>query len=58
METVARGHKSKYFTSYLINLTSCLDSLLFQSEGKLKLFSKFSWTFHVIFTKNLVKSDC
>ena len=37
------------------NLTSCLDNLLFQSEGKLKLFSKLSWAFYVISTKNLVK---
>ena len=55
METVARGHKSEYFTSYLKFVTSCLDSLFFQSEEKQKLYSKLSWDFHVIFTKNLVK---
>ena len=37
------------------NLISCLDNLLFQYERKLKLFSKLSWAFYVIFTKNLVK---
>ena len=56
MEMVVRGHKSEYFTSYLSNnLTCCPDSLLFQSEGNLTLYSKLSWAFQVIFTKCLVK---